>query len=396
VSRALRLLAIPLALAPLPALAGPFTYNPPGDLISGSGQGRVDDVVYAPGMRFPMEQGPAFANSQVYNAGGSLGPGGGQCDASNYDYPWRDNYCEIRQWDMPLCPAGTGHQGQDIRAATCEKDVHWVVAVDDGTITHIGSYTVYLTNADGTRFDYLHMDSVQVSLGDQVTRGQRLGRVSNNFGGTATTIHLHFNIQQDVEGLGAVFVPPYTSLIAAYEELFAPPEEPPAGSLEGADCAKVTGWSQDPNAPDGPVDVTLTFDGLPGNPDATSVTVTADETRDDLCAALGSCDHGFSASVPSSLLDGEEHVVHAFAADTATGTLAELAGSPKSLLCSPAPTGAGGAGGSGGSGGGIHVKGSVHGEASCSCEAPGSSPPPGTAAVALALAAAAIGRRRRR
>src|SRR5690606_39747974 len=115
-----------VALSTLPAAA--FDYHPPGDLVSGSGQGRVDDVVYAPGMRFPIEEPPAFANSQVYNPGGYLGPGGGQCDAFNYSYPWRDNYCETRQWDMPLCPAGTGHQGQDIRPATCENNKYWGVA----------------------------------------------------------------------------------------------------------------------------------------------------------------------------------------------------------------------------------------------------------------------------
>ena len=29
-------------------------------------------------MRFPMEEGPAFANSQVWGHGGGSGPGGGQ------------------------------------------------------------------------------------------------------------------------------------------------------------------------------------------------------------------------------------------------------------------------------------------------------------------------------
>src|SRR5690606_9414724 len=85
----------------LSASALAFDYHPPGDLVEGSGQGRVDDTVYAPGMRFPIENAPAYANSQVYNPGGYLGPAGGQCDAVNYSYPWRDNYCEIRQWDMP-------------------------------------------------------------------------------------------------------------------------------------------------------------------------------------------------------------------------------------------------------------------------------------------------------
>ena len=72
-------LAPPLAVLALAssARADDFTFQPPGDLVSGSGQGRVDDKVYAPGMRFPMESGPAFANSQVWGVGGSQGPAGG-------------------------------------------------------------------------------------------------------------------------------------------------------------------------------------------------------------------------------------------------------------------------------------------------------------------------------
>ena len=207
-----------LALAS-PARAAPFSYNPPGDLVSGSGSGRADSTVYAPGIRFPIEAAPAFANSQVWGHGGLNGPGGSQCDTQNFSYPWWDNYCETRDYSMPLCPSSTGHQGQDIRAASCDKDVHWVVAVTDGTITNIGSYSVYLTAADGTRFDYLHMGSLQVAVGARVTQGSRIGKVSNEFGGTATTVHLHVNIRQDVAGVGNVFVPPYLSLIRAYEQL---------------------------------------------------------------------------------------------------------------------------------------------------------------------------------
>lgn len=214
--------------------AGAFTYEPPGQLVSGSGQGRADTNVYAPDMRFPMEIAPAFANSQVWGVGGNSGPPGSQCDVRNFSYPWRDNYCETRDWDMPLCPAGKGHQGQDVRAPTCDKGRYWVVAVVDGTITSVGSYSVYLTDAAGSRYDYLHMSDVQVKVGDKVKRGDRVGKVSNEFGGSATTVHLHFNLRQNVQGLGAVFVPPYTSLIKAYEKLLsptfdagAPPPPPP-------------------------------------------------------------------------------------------------------------------------------------------------------------------------
>lgn len=223
-------LAITLAAS---GASAQFSYRPAGELVAGSGSGRADAHVYAPGIRFPLESGPAYANSQVWGHGGYHGPGGGQCDAENYSYPWRDNYCETRGWAMPMCPAGTGHQGQDIRPATCRDRAHWAVAVADGTITHIGSYSVYLTDDAGRRFDYLHMRDVAVRVGQRVMRGDRLGTVSNNMGATPTTIHLHFNIRMGVSGYrGQIFVPTYMSLVRAYEGLSgesAPSPEPSGG-----------------------------------------------------------------------------------------------------------------------------------------------------------------------
>ena len=200
------------------ATAAPsFTYDPPGELVPGSGEGRVDSNVYAPDMLFPMEEGEAFANSQVWGRGGLNGGGGTQCDKQNFSYPWHDNYCETRSWDMPLCPSGQGHQGQDIRASDCKDKTHRVVAAADGRITNVGSYSVYLTAEDGTRYDYLHMANVAVKEGDSVKQGQHLGLVSNQFNGESTTVHLHFNIKQNVDGVGSVYVPTYLSLIQSYE-----------------------------------------------------------------------------------------------------------------------------------------------------------------------------------
>lgn len=222
-------LAASVALCASPALAQ-FTYRPAGELVSGSGRGRPDMTSYAPGMRFPTESAPAYANSQVWGVGGNYGPSGSQCDARNRSYPWRDNYCESRSWDMPMCPSGTGHQGQDIRAANCQDNVHWVVAAATGRITNVGSYSVYLMADDGTRYDYLHMRSVQVAAGARVVRGDRLGRVSNNFGGTATTIHLHFNINRAVSGFGTVYAPTYGALIESYQRLLSVTDPPDGGA----------------------------------------------------------------------------------------------------------------------------------------------------------------------
>jgi MYXO-CTERM domain-containing protein len=315
------------------AHAEPFTYNPPGVLVAGSGEGRVDDKAYAPGMRFPIESAPAFANSQVWGVGGSQGPAGGQCDAPNFSYPWSDNYCETRSWDMPLCPSGTGHQGQDIRGATCDKLMHWVVASEAGTVTNVGTYSVYITAADGTRYDYLHMGNVQVAVGESVAKGERIGQVSNEFGGTPTTVHLHFNLRQNVTNLGNVYVPTYMSLVTSYQELLGPMGEPPAGTLDEVGCdVGMRGWAFAPTTPDVAIEARVFFDGEPGDGATVGHPILADQTRDDLCTALGSCDHAFSSGLPLSLLDGAMHTVRAYASD-GSSQLPEMTGSPASFAC---------------------------------------------------------------
>ena len=203
-----------------------FAYYPAGQLSpSNSGTGRLgDNYIYAPGIRFPIESAPAYINSQVYGVGGYLGPKGSLCDKQNYIYPWHDNYCEKRGWTMPLCSGGKGHQGVDIRTATCEKSKYYAVAVEDGVITYIGSYTVKLRGKSGRTYRYLHLDSssVQVRKGQNVKRGQRMGLVSNNMGSTPTSIHLHFDMKQTIKvgnSSKSVFVPPYASLVEAYKRL---------------------------------------------------------------------------------------------------------------------------------------------------------------------------------
>jgi murein DD-endopeptidase MepM/ murein hydrolase activator NlpD len=213
---------------PLVDLKG-FTYYPAGKLAPAkSGSGRLgDNYVYAPGIRFPIESGEAYINSQVYGKGGYLGARGSLCAKENYSYPWRDNYCEKRsKYSMPLCSAGTGHQGVDIRTATCEKKKYYAVAVEEGIVTYIGKYTVKLRGNSGRTYRYLHLDSrtLKVRRGQRLERGQRMGLVSNNMGSTPTSIHLHFDMKQTIK-VGntskSVFVPPYTSLVEAYKRLLS-------------------------------------------------------------------------------------------------------------------------------------------------------------------------------
>ena len=216
--------------APLPVK---FDYYPPGELIPGTGTGQRDEMIYVPDMVFPIRSAPAFPQSMVYRPGGG-GVGGDQCDTSNYSLPWQDNFCERRSRtrNTPFCPADKVHQGQDIRVGTAsdcetlrqtpaaERALHEAVAVEDGIIQYIGRYSVQLKGTQtGNLYSYLHLNMARLDVTalQSVSAGERIGYVSNDFGGTPTTFHLHFEIKAAVEGLGFVHIPPYTSLIAAYE-----------------------------------------------------------------------------------------------------------------------------------------------------------------------------------
>ena len=221
---------------PQQALDPGFRYNPPGvlaDRDATASRGRNDDrKVYVPDMLFPIRLEPgrfAAMNSQIWGYGGGgyngVGEAGGtECDPRNYDpMHQRDNFCEVRGWSMPLCPSGAGHQGQDIRPPSCKDNAWEVVAVVDGIITLVTSNTtVKLKGNDGTVYEYLHMhpNSITVTEGSKVKQGDVVGRVSKYMAGTrSTTYHLHFNVRQRIQvgnKVLEVYVPPYTSLIAAY------------------------------------------------------------------------------------------------------------------------------------------------------------------------------------
>ena len=208
-----------------------FTYYQPGSLIGGSGTGSQDRTVYSPDMVFPIKDAPAYAQSMVWRFGGAV-VGGDECDPRNYQYPWQDNFCETRSANRgsPFCPLNRIHQGQDLRVGTPEgclemrsttpadRTKYEVVAVEDGIISNVGSYTVNL-RAGGRIYRYMHMNmrQLQVSLDQEVKAGDVLGYYSKDFGGSPTTFHLHFEIIQNTPEHGWVHVPPYLSLVAAYE-----------------------------------------------------------------------------------------------------------------------------------------------------------------------------------
>jgi murein DD-endopeptidase MepM/ murein hydrolase activator NlpD len=227
----LTLLTVP-PVAVAPAKAQDFTYQKPGTLTSpAAGQGFTGRFIYAPDILFPIklaDDEKAVVNSQVYSPGGMNGGPGGQCNPVNYNMPWSDVFCEKRTWSVPLCPGGKGHQGVDIRQPRCANMASTAVAAENGVVMDTDTYVsmVKIRGDSGRIYRYLHLEptSFQVSRGQRVTKGQELGKISNLMNGKhQTTWHLHFDIQANVAstsgGATVAFVPPYTSLVAAYRRL---------------------------------------------------------------------------------------------------------------------------------------------------------------------------------
>jgi hypothetical protein len=220
---------------PEPAPATPsFYYFRPSNLEPGTGIGTPEASVLVPDMMFPIKDAPAFPQSQVYRWGGGV-KGGDQCDARNFRAPWRDNYCEKRSsGSSSFCNAGAvgAHLGQDIRVGTPEgcnaerttkaKDRarYEVVATEDGIVSNVGSYSVSIRADSGGRiYRYLHLNmaKLKVAQGQAVKKGDVIGYVSNDFGGTPTTLHLHFEIKLNTTANGWQYAPPYASLLEAYK-----------------------------------------------------------------------------------------------------------------------------------------------------------------------------------
>jgi murein DD-endopeptidase MepM/ murein hydrolase activator NlpD len=241
-----------------------FTFHAPGEILPRTGvrgQGGVPDrTVYAK-IRFPMEETPAYVNSQSFmhwgncNMTGRVGARGtkgasyrcrvnskplvfDESAQENYSYPWRDNFCEHRSFYVGQCPAGFGHQGQDIRPAECnlrkpdsdrcQPYGQTIVAARSGMILRPDKQDglVLVTNAtDGLlRFRYIHMnprklDADSMTNGRMIREGEIVGQVGNysRYEG-ATTVHLHFEMMVPTRD-GFVRVNPYATLIASYEQL---------------------------------------------------------------------------------------------------------------------------------------------------------------------------------
>ena len=266
----------PIAIAPRaepeiprpPIVSPTFKFITPGKLLEGTDQDGLGGVTtkrrWGPAnLIFPIRLPSAFANSQIFMHGGNclgqkipMSNGQYKCRQNqakvledrenhleNYDHPWRDTYCEVRDEVGRLpkdCPAGSrAHEGQDIRPrecafinGRCKTDLFDVVAVTKGMAMWTALNHLRLIADDGTTlyYMYLHMSpsglaraGMQQEVAVPVVAGQKVGEVSNwwKTDENGTTTHLHFEIRDRSEACGGYGCTraPYWTLILAYERL---------------------------------------------------------------------------------------------------------------------------------------------------------------------------------
>ena len=230
----------PPAVARPEAQSDAFRFHPAGKLVAGTAMraqaGDTDKTVYAR-IRFPAAIAPATVSSQKFGRRrASKTQPATEPSNENAGSVWRDNFCERRDFYVGQCPSGRGHQGQDIRGASCDQKNKAgcrphnddVVAARDGMILREAWNDSFflVTNAAGERlrFRHLHMhprklDDDDIFSGHRVKEGDRLGTISNYSRRPGlTSTHLHFEIQVPTRD-GWVRVNPYMTLVASYEHL---------------------------------------------------------------------------------------------------------------------------------------------------------------------------------
>jgi murein DD-endopeptidase MepM/ murein hydrolase activator NlpD len=103
----------------------------------------------------------------------------------------------VSGWGAPRDGGARTHQGVDLAAPRGTP----IVAVANGTVAYVVNSGrcgkgVGINHADGWRSVYCHLDSVSVSKGGTVRRGQAIGTVGNTGNAATTGPHLHFELRR--------------------------------------------------------------------------------------------------------------------------------------------------------------------------------------------------------
>ncbi|MGN7867630.1 caspase family protein [Paracoccus sp. 22332] len=203
----------------------PFFYYPSGELLPGTGQGQPDAKNYAEDIVFPVDHDRVAVTTQLYGPAGYFGRSPSSLDAADFRGPipiWRDNYCEARPQPNAACPAGRGHSGIDLVlwsdrgvVFNAVQDAPRILAIEAGRINRMSDFSLLVLETEGgRRWRYMHLElDPSLRVGQLVTAGQPLGRMSNIMNGLPnTTVHLHLELWAD-----GAFRNPYTTLREAYE-----------------------------------------------------------------------------------------------------------------------------------------------------------------------------------
>lgn len=116
----------------------------------------------------------------------------GKAATGNYSWPLRGPI--IRGFEKPTGPYGEGgHQGVDIAAQPGDE----VRAAKEGRVAWVGELPrgrfVSISHSGGVRTTYLDLESVNVSRGEPVFRGQVIGTVCGTRDCSSARPHLHFD-----------------------------------------------------------------------------------------------------------------------------------------------------------------------------------------------------------
>jgi len=155
-------------------------------------------------------------------------------------YSWPVHGPVIRPFVPPSDPYGPGHRGIDIGAPFGSD----LVAAREGVVAFAGwvggSLFISIDHDDGVRTTYSWLSEIAVRKGDQVTRGQVIGRTGHGHPDVAEP-HLHFGAR-----IGSVYIDPM--LLLEPEDVtglirLALLEEPPPGPSRRPE--RPTRWALD-------------------------------------------------------------------------------------------------------------------------------------------------------
>ena len=242
-------------------------------------------------------------------------------------------------WGSTCCGRKSPHRGVDFpqRAGTP------IPAIAEGVV-RVKAYSSCLGNVvvvehpDGAFSGYCHMTGQSpLAVGAHVNMSDIVGNVGG-VGTCATGPHLHLTMSNQVGGwaAGATFDP------YAYIQAHKTCNQEPRGWFDKAACDGIAGWAQDLDVPNDPINVHLYFGGPAGDPKAYAMALLANGHRDDLCTAIGSCNHGFSTTPPLAFFDGVSRPVFAYAIDPNDGSHTDLGSKPLACDSLPIPALAGG------------------------------------------------------